>query len=86
MPQNPHDALQQRLDAMQERLEQIDSMDAPSLRRNAAECRRLARQCQQQSTAEGEALADRFEAVAVDIAMELDERTVVALLYEQGLE
>ncbi|WP_420426680.1 hypothetical protein [Algiphilus sp.] len=76
--------LQRRLDAMHEQLQQIDGKDAAWLRRSADECRRLARECQQPRTTEGDALADRFESLAVDISMELDERTVSALLSGHG--
>lgn len=84
MTQDHHDALQRRLDAMQEQLQQIDGIDAVWLRRTADECRRLARECQQTRTTEGDALADRFESLAVDISMELDERTASALLSGRG--
>ncbi|MBY8965264.1 hypothetical protein [Algiphilus sp.] len=76
----PLDALQVRLDATRKQLEEMDGMDADSLRRSAEECRRRARECHEQRTAEGDAMAERFEAIAVDIAMELDERTAEALL------
>lgn len=78
---NDQETLQQRLFNMRQRLEHIDALDAPTLRRMANECRRLARECQQKYQVEE--LADRFEALSVDIAMELDERTVSEWLSDE---
>jgi len=70
--------LQRHLDGIRQRVEQIDTLDATTLRRLADECRRLARMCRLDQ--DDDTFADGFEALSVDIAMELDERTVAQWL------